>query len=126
MKYAAIFTLASIQARTLLQLNDCNRSGVAGAGVSCEPAREILFATGMNGDEDLGEDITMKGNKFHFNQEPSFVQWDYTTKGLPAIPYPDPKTKEEPRKDGWNAGYDEPEKVHTLDPKTVLKSTTFY
>ena len=22
----------------------------------------------MNGDEDLGEDITMKGNKFHFNQ----------------------------------------------------------
>ena len=26
------------------------------------------FATGMNGDEDLGEDITMKGNKFHFAQ----------------------------------------------------------
>ena len=26
------------------------------------------FATGMNGDEDLGEDITMKGDKFHFNQ----------------------------------------------------------
>jgi len=24
------------------------------------------FATGMNGDEDLGEDITMKGDKFHF------------------------------------------------------------
>ena len=23
----------------------------------------------MNGDEDLGEDITMKGNKFHFVQE---------------------------------------------------------
>jgi len=28
------------------------------------------FATGMNGDEDLGEDITMKGDKFHFNQRP--------------------------------------------------------
>merc|ERR1711885_62125 len=28
------------------------------------------FATGMNGDEDLGEDITMKGDKFHFNQKP--------------------------------------------------------
>jgi hypothetical protein len=26
------------------------------------------FATGMNGDEDLGEDITMKGDKFHFVQ----------------------------------------------------------
>tara|TARA_B110000285_G_scaffold158011_1_gene176316 strand:- start:501 stop:716 length:216 start_codon:yes stop_codon:yes gene_type:complete len=26
------------------------------------------FATGMNGDEDLGEDITMKGDKFHFIQ----------------------------------------------------------
>jgi len=26
----------------------------------------INFATGMNGDEDLGEDISMKGDKFHF------------------------------------------------------------
>jgi len=25
------------------------------------------FATGMNGDEDLGQDITMKGEKFHYN-----------------------------------------------------------
>jgi len=25
-----------------------------------------LFATGMNGDEDLGQDITMKGEKFHY------------------------------------------------------------
>jgi hypothetical protein len=24
----------------------------------------------MNGDEDLGEDITMKGDKFHFVQNP--------------------------------------------------------
>jgi hypothetical protein len=28
----------------------------------------VQFATGMNGDEDLGEDITMKGDKFHFIQ----------------------------------------------------------
>ena len=28
----------------------------------------VFGATGMNGDEDLGEDITMKGDKFHFNQ----------------------------------------------------------
>ena len=25
------------------------------------------FATGMNGDEDLGQDIIMKGDKFHYN-----------------------------------------------------------
>jgi len=25
----------------------------------------------MNGDEDLGEDISMKGDKFHYVQEPS-------------------------------------------------------
>lgn len=31
------------------------------------PESRQYFATGMNGDEDLGEDITMKGNKFHFN-----------------------------------------------------------
>jgi hypothetical protein len=27
------------------------------------------FAVGMNGDEDLGQDITMKGEKFHYNQK---------------------------------------------------------
>merc|ERR1712032_1308749 len=37
-------------------------------GVSCTPSNNQLFATGMNGDEDLGEDITMKGDKFHFAQ----------------------------------------------------------
>ena len=37
-------------------------------GVSCAPGSNALFATGMNGDEDLGEDITMKGDKFHFAQ----------------------------------------------------------
>ena len=29
----------------------------------------VQFATGMNGDEDLGQDILMKGDKFHYNQE---------------------------------------------------------
>ena len=33
------------------------------------PESNSYFATGMNGDEDLGEDITMKGNKFHFIQQ---------------------------------------------------------
>ena len=69
MKYSAIIAVAAAQDITsLIQLNDCNRAGSV-SGVSCEPARELLFATGMNGDEDLGEDITMKGNKFHFIQQ---------------------------------------------------------
>ena len=29
----------------------------------------VRFATGMNGDEDLGQDITMKGEKFHYKQQ---------------------------------------------------------
>merc|ERR1711990_866179 len=29
----------------------------------------VRFATGMNGDEDLGQDITMKGEKFHYQQQ---------------------------------------------------------
>ena len=53
----------------------CAQSGAA--GVMCAPASNMLFATGMNGDEDLGEDITMKGNKFHFNQ--NLVQSKFAT-----------------------------------------------
>ena len=44
----------------------CESSGVM--GVNCVP-NHLLFATGMNGDEDLGQDITMKGEKFHYNQQ---------------------------------------------------------
>ena len=29
----------------------------------------------MNGDEDLGEDITMKGQKFHYNQALAQQRW---------------------------------------------------
>ena len=35
------------------------------------PQSVSLFATGMNGDEDLAEDITMKGDKFHYVQRPA-------------------------------------------------------
>ena len=45
----------------------CQQFGVA--GVTCHPANNQLFATGMNGDEDLGQDIIMKGDKFHYNQK---------------------------------------------------------
>ena len=43
----------------------CINSGVA--GVTCVPNSQ-LFATGMNGDEDLGQDIIMKGKPFHYQQ----------------------------------------------------------
>ena len=49
----------------LLQVSACQSTGVA--GVRCVPNSE-LFATGMNGDEDLGTDIQMKGQRFHYNQ----------------------------------------------------------
>jgi hypothetical protein len=61
----------------------------------------------MNGDEDLGEDITMKGDKFHFVQN---VQ-------LSAEPAAATTVK---------ADYPPPEKVHTLDPKIAKAHTTFY
>ena len=35
------------------------------------PKSVTLFATGMNGDEDLGQDIEMKGDKFHYVQQES-------------------------------------------------------
>ena len=46
-----------------LQLSACHKAGHK--GVSCVPSAE-LFATGMVGDEDLGQDITMKGQPFHY------------------------------------------------------------
>ena len=64
------------------------------------------FATGMNGDEDLGEDITMKGDKFHFVQK---VQLAEPAAAVHA-----------------KADYPPPEKVHTLDPKIAKAHTTFY
>ena len=41
----------------------CDKAGVSGV-----PCNSKLFATGMNGDEDLGQNIIMKGDKFHYNQ----------------------------------------------------------
>ena len=59
-----------------LQLSACSASGINGAGLSCVPDNQF-FATGMNGDEDLGEDIIMKGKPFHYDQK----QWA-TLEGL--------------------------------------------
>merc|ERR1711977_418760 len=53
----------------------CVAAGVN--GVTCGPSDAQYFATGMNGDEDLGQDIIMKGEKFHYNQanEAKLVQF---------------------------------------------------
>merc|ERR1712188_77215 len=59
-----------------LQTSACTESGVM--GVTCGPSDAELFATGMNGDEDLGQDITMKGEKFHYAQDNSLVQTEWT------------------------------------------------
>jgi hypothetical protein len=52
--------LANVSAHRISKL-DIHRDQLVDVGVR--------FATGMNGDEDLGQDITMKGEKFHYNQQ---------------------------------------------------------
>merc|ERR1740115_497875 len=89
-------------------------------GVTCAPANNELFATGMNGDEDLGEDITMKGDKFHFVQNPLSAH---------ALAQAEPAAKGEAKGTGVVydiKGYSEPDKFHTLDPKIAKAHTTFY
>ena len=43
------------------------------------------FATGMNGDEDLAEDITMKGDKFHYAQREFHMSLAQAALGITAI-----------------------------------------
>ena len=87
-----------------LQINSCVNAGVE--GVNCLPETE-LFATGMNGDEDLGEDITMKGEPYHYNQK---------------------MMREDPPKKpaGYESVDDGPEKVHVLQTPIDKTRTTFY
>ena len=61
-KHPAAGGLVQLQTQTK---TTCQHAGVT--GVDCVP-NDMLFATGMNGDEDLGQDIIMKGEKFHYNQ----------------------------------------------------------
>jgi len=66
MKYSVLSALIGASSATQVK-SACAMYGVN--GVTCAPVNSQLFATGMNGDEDLGEDITMKGDKFHFIQD---------------------------------------------------------
>merc|ERR1711934_149938 len=81
----------------------CVAAGVN--GVTCGPSDAQYFATGMNGDEDLGQDIIMKGEKFHYNQQ-NLVQGD--DKKPAAV----------------EAGG--PEKVSVLESPICKQHTTFY
>ena len=85
----------------------CAQSGIS--GVICGPSDQQLFATGMNGDEDLGEDITMKGDKFHFAQN---IQLS-TEEGGNAIVYD-------------TTGYGPVEKLSFFDPKITKAHTSFF
>ena len=89
----------------LLDVSACFKAGGI-PDVSCGPTNIELFATGMNGDEDLGQDITMKGEKFHYNQLLQLNGDD--AKKAEAKPVPPP------------------EKVSVLDPKIAKTHTSFY
>jgi len=103
----------------------------------------------MNGDEDLGEDITMKGDKFHFVEKPAeYIQFatgmngdedlgeDITMKGDKFHFVQNPLSahalaQAEPAAASTEVvydtkGYGEPDKVHILDPKIAKAHTTFY
>merc|ERR1712032_1343758 len=85
------------------------------------------FATGMNGDEDLGEDITMKGDKFHY------MQGNHTALLQLNGVYGDGMAYD----DGYGAvgvgvrpysmeGYTLPDKVSVPDARITRTHTTFY
>jgi len=67
MKFVIAVLLGYTSAATLVaeSMSACAKSGINGAGLSCIPDNQF-FATGMNGDEDLGEDIIMKGEPYHY------------------------------------------------------------
>ena len=48
---------------------------------------QLGFATGMNGDEDLGQNIIMKGDKYHYNQAAAQVERGWVE--LPNCPHGD-------------------------------------
>merc|ERR1711998_815968 len=74
MKSAILALFLGASAAGLVQTTSaCVAAGVN--GVTCGPSDAQYFATGMNGDEDLGQDIIMKGEKFHYNQQ-NLVQGD--------------------------------------------------
>uniref|UniRef100_A0A7S3MY78 Uncharacterized protein n=1 Tax=Strombidium inclinatum TaxID=197538 RepID=A0A7S3MY78_9SPIT len=78
MKFQAILAFVALaSAKSIKQKDspDCPESTQVFSYNERKPAAagfsQVRFASGMNGDEDLGEDITMKGDHFHYNQLPT-------------------------------------------------------
>jgi hypothetical protein len=93
-------------------------------GTSSTVSINESFATGMNGDEDLGEDITMKGDKFHFVQNNNMLQMSAEPAANATAPAN--ATATAPSAGTPAKSYPAPEKVQTLDPKIAKAHTTFY
>ena len=140
MKYALVAALAAVQAREYLQMGTaCQNSGIN--GVTCGPSDSQLFAEGAEGDADLGIKITMKGTKLNSYNE-KLIQLapednqlfaegaegdaelglKIQMKGNRFDTYKQTLVQ---MRDG-DEGYDDPEKVHILDPKIAKSHTTFY
>ena len=111
----------------LIQLQTaCANSGIS--GVTCGPSDEELFATGMNGDEDLGEDITMKGDKFHVVQNIQLAAEPAAAAPAPAgTAQPAAGAAEKKGKVIYDTkGYGPVEKISFFDPKIAKAHTSFY
>ena len=121
MKTFAITALLGAISAT--SLNSCMDSGIDGAGLTCVPGNAMLFATGMNGDEDLGQDIIMKGKPFHYNQAMAQDEDKAEAKEEEKMKEADAKAKKaeaEVKKIGA------PEKVSILETAIAKEHTTFY
>ena len=127
----SIAILALIGSASAVTLNSCQSTGMDGWGLSCVPQNSQLFATGMNGDEDLGQDIIMKGKPFHYNQqkaheapeEGSAAEEKAEAKEDEKMKEADAKAKKaatETKKVG------DPEKVSVLETVIAKEHTTFY
>ena len=102
-----------------------------------KPEAHALFASGMNGDEDLGVDIKMKGEPYHFEQKPIDLKLfasgmngdedlgvDIKMKGEP-FHFEQKAAQTEQKGDDWSAN-GEPEKVSILQTPIAKTHTTFY
>ena len=83
MKFAIAALFASASALKIRESPDCpdsttvfsyNERVAAAAGLAQKEHSLVQFATGMNGDEDLEQNIIMKGEKYHYNQESQNIQ----------------------------------------------------
>jgi len=72
------------------------------------------FATGMNGDEDLGQNIIMKGDKYHYNQRMSLGQYPYKPAAEPGAP---------PYWMAYEERQNAPDEVVNNDPLPICKGT---